>query len=398
MGQVEIRPARAEEMAGFALQASRQLAIPIAMFAGIAPEWTMCAVVDGAIVTTYAAWPLQIRLAGRAVRMAGVTQVSTHPAHRRRGYLRAVTKAHFEAMHARREAAFAGLHPAWVSIYQRYGYGSVHERHGYRVAPRDIAFHRPVAVGGRVREVDPDSEFGVLVEVYRRYREERTGLVHRGRAMWEAGALSAPPPGHALVALAYEEGGEALGHVVYSHGPGGRPRQLRVTDLFALTPAAHQALWGVLAGYDNVDEIVWDNAPADDPLPLMIAEPRVLNRSVRDGIMARVVTVKDGLAQRRFAAATELRFRLVDEVCPWNAGSWRVATGPEGGAVSRIDGQGVDFVLGPDTLASLLFGRFGAVQAARAGLLDEVAGGDALARWEAALRLDHAPHEAEHTW
>jgi predicted acetyltransferase len=119
---------------------------------------------------------------------------------------------------------------------------------------------------------------------------------------------------------------------------------------------------------------------------------------VRDGIMARVVTVEDGLAQRRFAAATELRFRLVDEVCPWNSGSWRVATGPEGGAVSRIDGQGVDFVLGPDTLASLVFGRFGAVQAARAGLLDEVAGGDTLARWEAALRLDHAPHEAEHTW
>jgi predicted acetyltransferase len=285
-----------------------------------------------------------------------------------------------------------------VSIYQRYGYGSVHERHGYRVAPRDIAFHRPVPVRGTVREVDPVREFGVLVEVYRRYREARTGLVHRGRAMWEAGALAAPPPGHALVALAYEEGGEALGYVVYSHGPGGRPRQLRVTDLFALTPAAHQALWGVLAAYDNVDEIVWDNAPADDPLPLMIAEPRVLNRSLRDGIMARVVTVEDGLAQRRFAAASELRFRLVDAVCPWNAGSWRVATGPEGGSVSRIDGQGVDFVLGPDTLASLLFGRLGAVQAARAGLLDEVAGGDALARWEAALRLDHAPHEAEHTW
>lgn len=398
MAQVEIRPARAEEMPGFARQASRQLAIPLEMFAGIAPEWTMCAVVDGTIVTTLAAWPLQMRLAGRAVKLAGVTQVSTHPAHRRRGYLRAVTRAHFEAMHARREVAFAGLHPAMVAIYQRYGYGSVHLRHQYRVAPRDIVFHRPLAVRGRLREVDPGAEFGVLVEVYRRYRETRTGLVHRGRAMWDAGALSAPPAGHALVALAYEEAGEALGHVVYSHGPGGRPRQLRVTDLFATTPAAYQALWGALSGYDNVDEIVWDNAPADDPLPLMISEPRVLNRTMRDGIMARLVTVEDALAQRPYAVATEVRFRLVDEVCPWNAGTWRVVTGPEGGSVSRIDGAAVDFVLGPDTLASLVFGRFGARRASEAGLLDEVAGGEALARWEAALRLDHAPHEAEHTW
>jgi chemotaxis protein methyltransferase CheR len=92
------------------------------LFEGMDPAWTMCAVVDGTIATTYAAWPLQIRLAGRAVRIAGVTQVSTHPAHRRRGYLRAVSKKHFETLHEKREVAFAGLHPAWVALYQRYGY------------------------------------------------------------------------------------------------------------------------------------------------------------------------------------------------------------------------------------------------------------------------------------
>ena len=393
MAQVEIRPARAEEMGEFARQAARQLALPPEMFDGMAPDWTMCAFVDGAIATTYAAWPLQIRLAGRAVRIAGVTQVSTHPAHRRRGYLRAVTQRHFERLHEAGEVAFAGLHPAWVSIYQRYGYGSVHQRHGYRIAPRDIGFHRTLALSGRLRELDPVRDFSTLVEVYRRYREDRTGLVHRGRAMWFAGALQAPPAGWNQVVLGYEEAGEVLGYVAFAYG-GGRPRELVVTDLFALSAAAHQALWGALAGYDNVDVVVWDNAPADDPLPLMLAEPRRLNRFVRDGIMARLVTVPAALAQRRFAAGGGLRFRLHDGFCAWNDGAWEVAT--ETGEVRRVEGA-VDFALGPDTLASLVFGRFSASEAAAAGLL-EGAGAEALAHWDAALRLDHAPHEAEHTW
>ena len=398
MPNVEIRPARADEMADFARQASRQLALPEDMFDGMAAEWTMCAIVDGAMATTLAAWPLQIRLNGRAVRIAGVTQVSTHPAHRRRGYLRAVTARHFAAMHETGAVAFAGLHPAWVAIYQRYGYGSVHQRHGYRIAPRDIAFHHPVAPRGTLREVDPVAAFGVLVEVYRRYREARTGLVHRGRAMWQAGALQAAPPGQKRVVLAYDEGAETLGYVVYCHGGGSRPRQLRVNDFFALSAAAYQALWQALAGYDNVDEVVWDNAPADDLLPLMLVEPRQLHQSVRDGIMARLVTVADAMAQRRYAEASELRFALVDHFCAWNAGAWRVATSADGGQAARIDGQDVDFTLTPDTLASLVFGRFSASQAAAAGLLEGLRGRAALARWDAVLRLEHPPHEAEHTW
>jgi predicted acetyltransferase len=398
MAHVEIRPARPDEMAEYARQAARQLALPPDMFTGMEADWTMCAIVDGAIATTYAAWPLQIRLNGRAVRIAGVTQVSTHPAHRRRGYLRAVSKRHFEMLHERREVAFAGLHPAWVAIYQRYGYGSVHQRHGYRIAPRDIVFHHPATPAGRLREIDPASEFGVLVDVYRRYRDDRTGLVHRGRAMWDAGALQPPPAGQNRVVLAYAEGADTLGYVAYHHGPSPRPRQLRITDFFALTPAARQALWQALAGYDNVDEIVWDNAPADDPLPLMLAEPRHLNSTVRDGIMARLVTVEDAMAQRPYAAISELRFALADGFCPWNAGSWRIATSPEGGQASRIDGQAVDFTLAPDTLASLVFGRFTATDAAEAGLLEGVQGRAVLERWNEVLRLAHPPHEAEHTW
>jgi predicted acetyltransferase len=303
-------------------------------------------------------------------------------------------------MYERREAAIAGLHPSWMAIYQRFGYGTVNVRHTYRVEPRNIRFHHPLSPSGRVREVNPAAEFGLLVEVYRRFREHRTAMVHRGRAMWDAGALHEPPDGSRRIVLVYEEDGEPLGYVAYLHGRRvhASPRVLRVMDLFALAPAAYQTLWQVLATYDNVDEIVWDNAPPDDPLPLMLEEPRLLNQSLRDGIMARLVTVEDALAQRPYAAISELRFELRDAFCPWNAGHWRVVTSPEGGQVARIDGPEIDFALSPDTLASLIFGRYTASEAFRAGLLDGVRGRETCKRWNAALRLAHPPYEAEHIW
>ena len=68
------------------------------------------------------------------------------------------------------------------------------------------------------------------------------------------------------------------------------------------------------------------------------------------------------------------------------------------GHATRIDGQDTDLTLTPDTLASLVFGRYSATEAAAAGLLENIRNADALARWNEILRLAHPPHEAEHTW
>jgi len=402
---VEVRPATAEEMPSVIAQASRQLGMSPDFFGGMSTDWTTCVFVDGEVATTYGAWPLQIRFNGPAVPIQGVTWVSTHPAHRRRGYLRAVVRQHFEQMRERREAAIAALHPAWMAIYGRYGYASITTRTTYTVAPRDIQWRHPVEVPGRVREVDLETEFGLLVDVYRRYREERNALIHRGRAMWDAGPIGKPPTGHHRVVLAYEEDGEALGYVAYHHGPGlernraGASHYLQVTDYFAMTPAAHQALWSILGGYDNVAEIRRPNAGPDDPLPNMLVEPRMLNAKTEDGIMARLVNVEDALPQRPYPITAELTFDLVDPLCEWNAGKWRLSTSlTEGGSEAARQEGPVDLRLGVDTLAQLVFGRLSATQASEAGLLEGVRDAELLARWDAALRTKYPPHESEHTW
>ena len=400
---VEIRPVTPEELPTMARQASRQLGMSEEMFEGMHPAWTLCAFEEGKLASTYGAWPLQIRFNGPAAPMAGVTQVSTHPSFRRRGFIRAITRKHFELLHEDRGTALAGLHPAWMAIYQRYGYGTVNLRQTYDVEPRNVHFAHPLATTGSTREVDLEEEFGLLVDVYRAFREERTGLIHRGKAMWDAGPLSGPPAGHQRTVLVYEEAGEALGYVVFTTGPGpgrgeaGPGQVLRVMDLFALTPAATQSIWRVLAAYDNVASINWDNAPPDDALPNMLVEPRLLNIKLRDGIMVRLVNMDDALLLRPYPETTELRFELIDEFCEWNHGRWRLETDPEASEVQRIEGEDVDLTLTPDTLASMVFGRITATEAARAGLL-EVHDERSLSRWDRALRTKYLPYEAEHAW
>lgn len=400
---VEVRPATPDEMPEFARIASREIAVTYESVAALDPRTTLCAFEDGRMATTYGWWPLQVRFNGPAIAVPGVTCVSTHPTARMKGYLRAVIERHFDRLHETGEAAMTLLHPAWTAIYQRYGYATVTDRVTYRVDPRDLQFTHPVPTPGRVREVDLAEEFGLLVDVYRRYREDRTGLIHRGRAMWDAGELQVPT-GVKQTVIAYEEAGTPLGYVVYVHGAkpvgtaaNGPGQALRVMDFIALTPAAHQALWRVIGGYANVDVAEWANAAPDDPLPLMLVEPRRLNLSRRDGIMARLVTVADALPLRGYTEAASLRFAVVDPVCPWNEGRWLLETSPEGARVTAAEGVTPDLTLPVDTLARLVFGYTTASVAAQAGLLD-VHDASALPRWDTALRTKHPPHEQEHTW
>jgi len=177
--------------------AGTALLISPELLRGVRPEWTLCAFEDGKLATSYAAWPLTMRFNGEGVPVAGVTAVGTLPIYRRRGYLRKITAAHFELLHERGERPIAILIASLAAIYQRYGYAIASTQNSYNVEPRFLESPLASSVPGAFREVG-DDEFGLLVELYRRFRAERNGYLHRGRAMWEAGVLASPPKGGLL--------------------------------------------------------------------------------------------------------------------------------------------------------------------------------------------------------
>jgi len=390
---VDIRAARSEEMDEFRRVAAANLGTSPDIFKGVRPEYTLCAFQDGRLATSYAAWPLTMRFNGRALDAAGVTSVGTLPPYRRSGNLRRIVSRHFEMLHEEGQRPLAILLAAHTAIYQRYGYAVVSTRFRYQVDPRDIRFPDPPPAGGSLRELGPD-EFQVLVDLYREFRRDRTGYIHRGRFTWEAGVLAPPPPSGALTRLVYEEGGRPLGYLVYATRPGpsavpGPGQHLTVRDLVWLTPSAYRALWDCLGRLDQVDHLVWEWVPADDPLPHLLLEPRKLNPRAHDGLMGRIVDVDRALAGRCYPEDTALTFEVLDDLCPWNRGRRRLETSSEGGRVEST-GKAPDVVLPVSTLAMLAFGQISASQAARMGRL-EANRPEVLAEWDKALRTVHRP-------
>ncbi len=373
---IEIRPATPDEMPQLARVVSRALAIPVSSFRDLRPEMTLCVFEDDRLATVHGSWPLTMRLNGRSVPISGVTTVATDPLDRGRGFLRLAVERHFRELRERGERPLAVLYASQAAIYHRFGYAVVSTHHRYQVEPRYLQFVEPLTVPGRLREVDPDREFPLLVELYRRYREDKTGYVHRGRAMWQAGVLAPPErAGHEKVVVCYEEEGEALGYLVYSTGPGPfegpEPNQLvTVSELAALTPAAYQAFWELLARMHLARFIEWPTVPGDDPLPHLLAEPRMLRDTARDGLLARIVDLPAALSSRGYDAEGELVLEVpADALCPWNDGRWRLEVGAGEVRVTAASGE-ADLRMGIRALAMLLFGQRSATELVRMGLAE----------------------------
>lgn len=395
---VEIRPARPEEMEEFYRVASTALVLPQGQLQGINPEWTLCAFEDGKLATAYAAWPLTMRFNGEGIPVAGVTFVGTLPIYRRRGYLRKITTRHFELLHEQGERSIAILYASMAAIYQRYGYAVVSTRNSYHVEPRFLQFALPVQVPGKFRELgSSDDEFGLLVDLYRRFRVNRIGYSHRARAMWEAGVLAHPPAGGLVGKVVYEEAGEPLGYTVYAlEAPtaGSVPGQrLTIRDVIWLSASAYQAIWNYYAQMDLVGELIWDRVPSDDPLPHLLLEPRMLHTTSADGLLGRIIDIERALPKRPYPEEATLIFEVVDALCPWNNGRWKLETSIAEASIKGTN-EKPQLMIPISTLTMLVFGQINATEAVRMQRLD-VLDPDVLPIWDKAMRTLYRPFCAD---
>lgn len=399
---IEIRPATADELPELLRILTTSLALPPEDFAALQPDFTLCAFDDGRPASVHGSWPLTMRFNGKAVPISGVTTVSTDSVDRQRGYLRKLVTRHFEDLHEEGERPLAVLFASQAAIYQRYGYAVVSTQYQYEIEPRYIQFNEPLETPGTLRYIDPDPEadFGTLVGIYREYREDRTGEVHRGKPMWDAGILAPPKAGETRSVLVYEDGGELQGYAIYRTGPGDSPwpepnHNCKIDDIVALTPQAYRAFWNNFATMQLVNKIEWHNVAGDDALPHILLEPRMLRRRSSEQLLARVVDLEGSFRGRGYEESERLTFALDDDLCTWNSGNWQIYTGPDDAEVTKLDSGTPDIELKPGTLAMLLFGQITASEAARYGKLT-VNNPDVLPTWDKTLRTKFAPFTADH--
>ncbi|MCP4755872.1 MAG: hypothetical protein GY866_33845, partial [Proteobacteria bacterium] len=246
---------------------------------------------------------------------------------------------------------------------------------------------------GTYREIEKD-ESEVVVDIYRRFGAERTGYLERAPVVWDIGLLGVPPKGGLCCTVAYEEAGEALGYVIYTveSKPGEdrtEPNQVVwIRDFAWLTASAYRALWQFFAPMDLVRR-VGGMGPDDDPLPHLLMEPRMLNSTKWDGLLGRIVDVEKALPKRGYQEEGTLVFEVLDEICSWNRGRWKLETSSEG-AVVRKTSADPEVALPISTLAMLVFGQISATEAWRMGRLD-VFDQSALPSWDRVLRTKYRP-------
>jgi len=332
---------------------------------------------------------------GAEIRAAGVTGVGVKPTHRRRGVNSALMRRQLDDVRAAGEPV-AVLFASEGGIYGRFGYGMGSFMCSMDLERERSAFVRGSEPGGRVRLLERAAALEAFLPVYDRTRRERPGMI-RLDATWfeyrfaEEGHHEPEPRRYFYAA---HEGAEGIdGYAVYhvkSEWPDSTPRnELQVEEAVALTPGAYADVWRYLLDVDLLGRVTGWNRPMDEPLLHLLAEPRRLRLTLRDGLWVRLVDVPKALEGRRYAAEGRVVLEVRDGFCPWNEGRYELEGGPDG-ATCRSTRAEPDLACTAAELGATYLGGVSFRQLQRVGRVEEVRAG-ALARADAIFTWDPAP-------
>jgi predicted acetyltransferase len=340
------------------------------------PDRTLVALAGEEIVATSGLISMRMAVPGAVVPTAGVTAVAVLPLHRRRGLLDRMMRAHLEAIHARGEEAIAALWASEAGIYGRWGFGPATRVDELTIRTRDARLLVPVPEA-RPHAGAPGELLDALRAVHAAVLPERPGMIERGDQRWR-GAIrdfEADREGAGrLRALVFDDHGRPGGYALFAvrkRETDRRPDDIvELRELVAATPPASAALWAHLLGLALTRTVHWPGAPDDAELVHMLAEPQAVTTQVGHGLFVRLVDVPRALTQRRYGAPVDLVLDVEDEICPWNAGRWRVVGDAEG-ARCRATGAEPDLALGATELGAAYLGGTTLTSLAAAGRVEE---------------------------
>jgi predicted acetyltransferase len=298
---------------------------------------------DGALVATATSFPSELAVPGGAVLpMAAVTRVGVRADHTRRGLLTAMMRAQLEDTAARGEPV-ATLRASEARIYERFGYGIATRGRGVRVRADPAPFRPDAPRGGSVRLLQRDEIVPVLRDVHERIALRRPGGISRTDGWWSA-AVGRRVDGereHVLAAVhTGPRGDDGFALAYLADASGFTEQSLDVPDLHAADIGATAALWRFLMGVDLVGSVQARLRPLDEPLELLLADPRACAvTGTEDETWLRLVDVPSALAARSYGAAEPVLLAVHDAFLEGNAGVYRIAdgsaerVGPIGGPV-----------------------------------------------------------------
>jgi len=294
----------------------------------IEPERTLVGRDGGRIVASAAVLTRALTVPGGTLPVAAVSLVGVAPSHRRRGLLGAMMRRQLADVHDAGEAV-AALWASEASIYGRFGYGMAASQALLEVRTREARLRPDLERAAAAPEIMLAADARErIAPVHEAVRARRPGMLDRPGVWWD---LRLHDPEHQregagrLRAAVLDDAGYVLYAYKEDWGAAGPAGELRVRELVAATSAAAAALWGFVLELDLVRRAGWHLAPADEPLPHMVDNPRAVSVRLGDGLWVRLVDLPRALRGRAYSAPFEAVLEVADEICPWNAGRHRLA-------------------------------------------------------------------------
>ncbi|MET9613912.1 GNAT family N-acetyltransferase [Kitasatospora indigofera] len=319
-----------------------------------------------------------------------IADVAVLPTHRRRGLLTRMMDRELRAASGRGEP-LALLVAAEPTVYGRFGFGPATRLTGYRVdVLRAGGVRLPAAATtGRLKLLPRPRAAAVGPGLYERFRRGRPGAPARPPQWWtdDTGTLwhplrDGPDPLHVGY---HDAAGRLQGLLTYRVDPrwdGNLPAaELTVLDLITTHPDAAAALWDYCLSVDWVTTVLAENLAPDDPLPLLLGNPRAARPGGLDSDFAwlRVLDLPAALAARRYSGPGRLVLE-VDDPAGYAHGRFALESAPDGTAhCSPAPHESADLALGVGALGSLYLGEQTPARLHAAGLVAELRPGAVLA-------------------
>lgn len=333
---------------------------------------------------------------GAALPAAGVTWVGIMPTHRRRGALRMLMTRMFEDARRRGEP-LAVLWASEGSIYQRFGYGLSTLASSIDLERDRAQLMSTSPALGSVRLVDIDEARRLLPPIFEHNRGQIPGFYSRSPQWWDLEILAdfkwARRGFERKFFAVHERDGRADAYAIYrarqdwtNSVPGS---ELSVQEILALDGDALREMWRFIFGIDLIKRVTTRSGSVDEPLMLMLAEPRRASLRLRDGLWLRVLDVAAALERRGYAADGTVVLEVRDEFVPDAGGRFRLTAKNGRGIVERTSAA-AEIALDASDLGALYLGGFTLAGLARAGRTEELVAG-ARARADA---MFHSPAPA----
>jgi predicted acetyltransferase len=368
--------------------------------AGVAPElrrrqWEpgrMLAGFDGERqIATYRSFDTELTVPGGATVVAdAITNVTVSATHRRRGLLSTMMRRDLAAA-AERGVAVAVLMAAEYNIYGRFGFGPATRGSGWRIdlrRTRGLREGLPGVPGGRIDFVTMAELRELGAALHERWRRTQPGAIVRDGLWWERTVGEVRVPGgefkEPFAAVHRDADGTVTGLVVYRvdhKWDGACPDStLTVDDVIALDLPTSVELWRFVLSVDWVGKVVVANLGPDDPLPLLLQDPRAAtpHELNSDQMWLRLLDTGAAFDARRYAAPGRVVLEVEDKL-GYASGRWAIEVGADGAGRCTRTTDEADLALGAAELGSLYLGAETAPRLAAAGLVTELRPGAAAA-------------------